>query len=170
MTLKIIGVILVIGSCGSVGFRIAANHRTEEKSLRNLIGILDFMECELRYQLTPLPVLCKRVAMEFPCIPGGFFAALAAEMEEQMSPDMESCVTRALYAQRNLPAITQKTIEVFGKTIGRFDLEGQLKGLDAVRSECKRNLDLLGNNRESRLRSYQTLGLCAGASLAILLI
>lgn len=170
MTMKILGAILVVLSCGSVGFRIAANHRAEEKALRNLIGILDFMECELRFRLTPLPMICRRVAAEFPSVPGGFFGALASEMETQISPDMETCVTNALELQKHLPAITRNTIAIFGKTAGRFDLEGQLKGIDAARNECKRNLDMLGADRDSRLRSYQTLGLCAGASLAILLI
>ena len=57
MILKVIGVILVIAGCGGVGFRIAANHRLEEKTLRQLIGILDYMECELQYRLTPLDLL-----------------------------------------------------------------------------------------------------------------
>ena len=170
MTTKILGALFVVASCASVGFRIAANYRAEERYLRNLIGILDYMECELRYRLTPLPVLCRRVAADFPNTPGKFFEALAQEMDAQLSPDMESCVSKALCASRNVPKITRSTLELFGKTVGRFDMEGQLKGLDAVRSECKRNLDILGCDRDSRLRSYQTLGLCAGASLAILLI
>jgi len=170
MTFKILGVILVIASCGSVGFRIAANHRAEEKALRNLIAILDFMECELRFRLTPLPTLFQRVGSEFTCIPGSFFTALATDMDKQISPDLEVCIANALRTQKALPEITRKAIEIFGKTAGRFDLEGQIKGLHAARNECKRNLEILGANRETRLRSYQTLGLCAGASLAILLI
>ena len=59
---------------------------------------------------------------------------------------------------------------LLGRWLGRFDLDGQLKGLDAVRQECRRHLEELNNNREVRLRSYQTLGLCAGAAIAILFI
>ncbi len=170
MVFKIIGAILIVASCGSVGFCLAAQHRAEEKSLRNLMNILDFMECELRYKLTALPELCKQAAVTFPNVSGKFFLALSTAMESQATPDMESCVRHALNANKNLPEITRKVLESLGKTIGRFDLEGQLKGLAACQNECKRNLDLLENDRESRLRSYQTLGLCAGAALAILLI
>ncbi len=170
MTIKILGVILVISACGSVGFRIAANHRAEERALRNLIGILDFMECELRYRLTPLPVLCRRVGAEFPSVPGNFFTALASEMDSQRTSNMNLCVACALDTQRKIPATTRRIVSQLGNTIGRFDLEGQLKGLDAIRNECKRNLSILSDDRDVRLRSYQTLSLCAGASLAILLI
>jgi hypothetical protein len=54
--------------------------------------------------------------------------------------------------------------------MGRFDLEGQLNGLEAVRTRCRDWLDELISGREVRLRNYQTLGLCAGAALVILFI
>jgi len=49
-------------------------------------------------------------------------------------------------------------------------MEGQLKGLESVRQECRRQVETLSYNRDARLRSYQTLGLCAGAALAILFV
>ena len=57
-----------------------------------------------------------------------------------------------------------------GESLGRFDLPGQLKGLEAVRRKCLMELEALGRNRTERLRCYQTLGLCAGAALVILFI
>ena len=49
-------------------------------------------------------------------------------------------------------------------------MAGQLKGIAATRSACRREVDALLENRDLRLRSYKTLGLCAGAALAVLLI
>lgn len=170
MLLKVVGVILVIAACGGVGFRIAANHRQEERALRQLVALLDFMECELQYRLTSLPELCRQAASEFPEIPGKVFLELALEMESQVSPNMERCMAAALKNCKDVPPITRKELELLGKSIGRFDLDGQIKGLEAVRQDCRRNLQELGNNRENRLRSYQTLGLCAGAALAILFV
>ena len=54
--------------------------------------------------------------------------------------------------------------------MGQFDLSGQLKGFEAVNKDCLRELTDLENNRTQRTRSYQTLGLCAGAALAILFL
>lgn len=170
MTVKMIGVILVIISCGYVGFKIAANHRQEENALRQLMNILDFMENELKYRLTPLPELCRQVAKEFNDMPGCVFCCLAPEMDKQISPDISHCMDSVLRKTKGVPSITYKELELLGKNMGRFDLEGQLKGLEAVREDCRRNLELLSENRENRLRSYQTLGLCAGAALAILFV
>lgn len=170
MLFKIIGAALIVIACGSVGFCLAAQHRAEERSLRNLANILKFMECELRYKLTPLPMLCRQAATAFPKAPGKLFAELSTVIDSQATPDMESCVRQVLLTNQSLPEITKNVIEDLGATIGRFDLEGQIIGLAAAQDACKRHLNMLENDRDSRLRSYQTLGLCAGAAIAILFI
>lgn len=170
MIVKLIGVILVIVSCGGVGFKIAANHRQEENALRQLINILDFMESELKYRLTPLPELCRYAAKEFSDMPGCVFHNLANELDKQASPDIKQCLDIALNDIKSIPPITYKELKLLGNSIGKYDLEGQLKGLEAVYQDCKRNIEQLSINRDNRLRSYQTLGLCAGAALAILFV
>lgn len=170
MTIKWIGAILIIIGCGGVGFSIAAAHRAEERQLQILIGALDYMQCELQYRLTPLPELCRQTAAQAGGAVRAVFTVLADELENQISPDVSCCLTAALSKIPDIPKYTQASLRNLGKTLGRFDLDGQLLGLEAVRQECRRNLDSLTANRETRLRSYQTLGLCAGAALAILFI
>lgn len=168
MNLKWIGAVLIIVSCGGFGFALAAAHRREERTLRLLIGALDFMECELQYRLTPLPELCRQAAADSSGPVRAVLAALADELEDQISPDVESCMNAALARVKDIPRLTEVSMAALGKSLGRFDLNGQLKGLEAVRQSCRRELDGLSKNRDVRLRSYQTLGLCAGAALAIL--
>ena len=170
MILKLIGVVFIIAGCGGIGFRIAANHRFEEKNLRQLLGILDYMECELQYRLTPLPELCRQASREFAGLIGKVFLTLSTDMDAQISPDVEKCMLAAINKEAKLPPLTHDQLLSLGRSIGRFDIEGQLRGLDAVRQDCRRQLEGLSHNRETRLRSYQTLGLCAGAALAILFV
>ena len=170
MILKLIGAAFVVVGCGGIGFRIAANHRFEEKNLRQLIGILDYMECELQYRMTPLPELSRQASKEFPGLLGSIFLALSLEMDAQNSTDLETCMRAVLEKTGKVPPLTRAELLLLGRTIGRFDMEGQLKGLEAVRQECRRQVEALSYNRETRLRSYQTLGLCAGAALAILFV
>jgi hypothetical protein len=40
----------------------------------------------------------------------------------------------------------------------------------SVQEFCQREMEILSTNRANRLRSYQTLGLCAGAAMVILFI
>lgn len=170
MYLKSIGAALIIAGCGGFGLKLAADHRKEERTLRQLIAALDYMECELQYRLTALPELCRQAARECGGALRDFFAALARELDDRLSPDAESCMRAALGKAQGLPPSARTCLRVLGSSLGRFDLPGQLKGLDAARAACRRSLAALSENRDVRLRSYQTLSLCAGAALAILLL
>lgn len=170
MNYKWIGAILIVVSCGGFGFSLAAMQLREEKTLRQLIGALDYMECELQYRLTPLPELCRKTGEDARGCIREVFRILAEELEAQISPDVERCMNAALSQSKDIPRHTLEAFQILGQTLGRFDLTGQLKGLEAVRTTCRRRLEELTTNKEPRLRSYQTLGICTGAALAILFI
>ena len=148
MSIKLIGAALVILGCGGFGFKIAASHLHEERVLRQLISILDYMECELQYRLTPLPDLCRQAASESKGILRTAFLSLAQELEDQISPDVERCMYAMLGKVKELPKLSANALAMLGHTLGRFDIEGQLKGLELTRQECRRNLDNLTQNKD----------------------
>ena len=166
---KWIGALLVIAGCGTVGFSMAWAHKREERLLRNLKDALNFMSCELQYRMTPLPELCHLIATEQKNPVGQTFRWLAMELESQILPDVEYCMNLCL-KKVELPKGVEEGLRLLGQNLGRFHLEGQLNGIETVRNYCDRELESMGKNREERLRSYQTLGLCAGAALAILFV
>lgn len=170
MNYKWMGALLIISGCGAVGFAMAAAYRREERTLRQLIAALDYMACELQYRLTPLPQLCRQAASESKGCVGQLMLRLAEELERQIRPDVGDCVRAAIADVGDIPQKTREAFEILGSGLGRFDLEGQMKGLEAVRSFCRRELEGMASGREPRLRSYQTLGICAGAALAILFV
>jgi len=168
--MKWIGAMLIVAGCGMFGFSMAANHRREETALRQLIAALDYMQCELQYRMTPLPDLCRQAGEQNRNVIGQVLLMLARELDCQISPDVERCMEEALKTGDMLPTRVKKAFEILGSSLGRFDMDGQIRGMEGVRSFCRRELEALGENREARLRSYQTLGLCAGSALAILLV
>lgn len=170
MNIKIIGAIFVILGCGGFGWKLSAMHKREVRILREFISLLDFMECELQYRLTPLPDLFRQAAQESKSILSTVFLSVTRELEDQVLPNAECCVNAVLAKTKNLPDTLKNAFTSLGSSLGRFDIEGQLKGLETVRQECRRTLGALTQNESVRLRSYQTLGLCAGAALAILFI
>ena len=170
MSIKWIGALLVIAGCSGVGFTMAAAYKREEWALRRLIGALDYMACELQYRLTPLPQLCRQAGAECPGSVGQVLRDLASELENQVAPDAGSCMYAAISHVPSLPKETEKALGLLGRGLGRFDLEGQLQGLEQVRSHCRRELEKMSTDRDQRIRGYQTLGVCAGAALAILFV
>ena len=170
MTIKWIGALLVIAGCGGVGFTMAASYKREERCLRALVRALDYMTCELQFRLTPLPELCRAAGKECGGAAGQALTALSSELESQINPDADSCMYAVLSKLDNLPGSTAEALGLLGKSLGRFDLDGQLQGIEQVRAHCRRALGSLEAGRDQRIRGYQTLGVCAGAALAILFV
>ena len=69
-----------------------------------------------------------------------------------------------------MPDSVNSILLLLSDTLGVFDLNGQLNGLDQAINQANQLLDKLTFDQDRRLRSYQTLALCAGAALAILLV
>lgn len=170
MTLKLIGALMIITSCGCFGFFIVKNHRYEVRTLQQLISLLEYIECELQYHLTPLPELCLRTSNTSDGCLRKIFSDLATELDNQISPNVAHCMDAVLDQTDAVPDQTRKCLKLLGKSLGHFDIDGQIKGIEAVRSECQRQLNAYSENQNARLRSYQTLALCAGAAIAILFI
>ena len=129
MSCKWIGAIFIVAGCGGFGFSVAANYRQEERRLRELIRALQLMQCELQYRLTPLPELCRLAGQASGGIIKEVLMGLAAELEWQTEPDAASCMDAVLKRTQTLSARSRRLLHQWGKTLGRFDLEGQLQVL-----------------------------------------
>ncbi len=170
MNYKWIGSILIISSCTGCGISMAIRQKREEHLLQQLERILDEMLWELPFQLTPLPDLVRHCAGHQNGSLGKLFFAMAEQMDRQVLPDALSCLESELGEEWGSFPRLRKTLLLLGASLGRFDLSGQLKGLTSVRERCNQEIMELHNGRDTRLRSYRVLGLCAGIALAILLM
>lgn len=170
MTYKWIGAAMIVVGCGGFGFRLAAAACLEERRLVQLMQLLRRMQSQLQYQLTPLPELCSQCGRETGGPLGRVLETLARELESRTYPDVYSCMRGALQADRELSPTCRRLLVQLGRELGRFDLAGQLQGLQAVSAACREQRQRLRQNQQQRLRSYRTLSLCAGAALAILLV
>ena len=170
MDYKWIGAILIIASCSIYGFSVAAGKRREEQLLWQLLELLQFIERDLQYRLTPLPELCRMAAGKTKGILCTVFLNLYRELSWQKLPDAGSCMYAAIQRTGEMPASLRRALIQLGHTLGRFDLSGQLQGIQTVRKRCEDTLGTIRKDKAEQLRSYQTLGICAGTALAIVLI
>ncbi len=170
MTLRIMGAVLVVAACAGFGFRMAAAYRRQEQLLLKLLGLLEFMGSELEYRMTDLPTLCEKVAGQASGPLKKIFMQLALELRSQVSPDADCCMAVAVDKTSGLPELIKDVLRELGRCLGQFDLQGQLHQLELVKARCAGYMDELRTHRDQRTRSYQTLGICTGIALAILLI
>lgn len=170
MSLKIIGAMCIVLGCGGFGFMVAGNAYKEISTLKQLISALEFMECELTYRMTPLPQLCRLAG----AITNGsikrMFLCLANELDQHCSTNVDACIRTTICKCSDLPKLTKLRLMELGKSLGVFDLVGQVKCIQAINCENHRLLNELTTGHKARIRSYKTLGLCAGTALVILFI
>ena len=167
--IRIVGACCIFAGCGGFGFSMAAAHRREEAELRQFLSALEFMSCELAYRLAPLSALCYGAAEGCTGAVHTFLTELARALDAQTGPDVQVCVHNVLSKLQPSKLLTRQMQE-FGATLGRFDLPGQLRGLEAAIRSTEEALRAIRDGAADRRRSYQTLGLCAGAAMAILFL
>ena len=168
--LKLFGALMVLFGCGAIGFSLAASYRHQEQSLLQLIHVLEYMISDLQYRLTPLPELCANASQNSCGCVRKVLQQLRTELDKQVIPDVAACMKASLTIQSPLPERLFKCMELLGETLGRFDLQGQLQGLESVKKDTEFELEQLRRNQDVRLRNYRTLGICAGAALVVLLL
>ena len=165
--MRYLGAAAVIAGCGGFGFSLAAAARKECGMLRILIRVIQQMQWELKYRMTELPELCRTAAETGNGVIREIFEAMAGKLERREVED----VSAAFMAELNrytLPRHVRRNLKQLANNLGRYDLESQLHGLEAVRQQCRADLSEMESERKNQMRCYETLAVCAGASLAII--
>ena len=170
MSYKLIGVVCVIAACGGTGFMMAGQYISQIRMLADMIIVLDYMQSEIQYRCTPLTPLCRQAAEQISGKIQQIFQVLADELERQIAPSVEICMTNTINKLGVHQCVIREILTSLSCNLGKFDVLGQVRALENTRNLCSEKLKELQMQRQSRVRSYQTLGLCAGAAIAILLV
>ena len=166
---RILGACCIVVGCGGFGFAMAAASRREEQELKRLLAALEYMSCELSYRQTPLPELCRAAGENSRGMVRDFLTELARALDRQTEPDVRFCIY-AILERLGPPKLLRRELNALGATLGRFDLPRQLRGLENAIQSAGETLRTIRDGAADRRRSWQTLGLCAGAALAILFL
>ena len=165
--IRILGAVAVIAGCSSFGFSLAAAARRECGHLRCLIRAIQHMQWELKYRMTELPELCRLAGENCSGAVSDIFGEMAEKLHRREVIDVSAAFLSEVN-RRELPRKVRWNLRQLAQCLGRYDLEGQLQGLEAVRQQCRADLNALESDRAERMRSYQTLAVCAGTALVIL--
>ena len=168
--IRLLGAILIVTGCGTIGFIIANRVLYEISATKNLISIMEYWKNSLSFHHTTLPDLCKVAHSMDSTVIGEFFGLLGEQFDKQGMGNAASCIESALSISSDVPSHCRKLIEQLGRGLGEFDLNSQTRMLDFVLEEANITLQSLSENLIVRLRSYRTLGICTGFAIAISMI
>lgn len=167
---KLVGSGLILGASLWAGLHAAARLRRSQRELTELSAALERLAGEIRFGAPPFVPLCRRVGAGCGEAVGRFFESLARAGER---PDFSPVgMTRAACREAGLalPEPALAALERLFDGFGRSDREGQLGQLALAADELERLRGELNVNLAGRCRSYEMLGLSAGAAVLVLVL
>lgn len=168
--LKTAGILLVILGASGFGCTMALGVRRQAALLRQLLSALEQMKGEIAYQKTPLPELMRLLSLSCSGALAAFFGQAAGDLHLRQEGSVYAIFKKALSAAppSAFPPQVRLVLLNLGKGLGKYDLERQLQSIDLAAERLQSLLDALQADQRARIRSYCTLGVCAGAAIAIL--
>ncbi len=170
--MRLVGIIAIVLSAGSVGFRIAGSLRRRCNMLRQLLTAFGVLKNEIAFCGTPLPQAFALMAVTVQDGPERVFSAIARQMEHRRWLTPHSAMEQALRDESELGQDEEvaRLLLDLAAGLGKYDRDSQLQTLDRVTGELQSLLQTAEQERSIRSRTYKTLGICAGLAVAILLI
>ena len=168
--LRFLGAAFVVLSSAWVGFSSARRLRRAGRELDELRAALEQMESELRCASPTYAAVCKRLSETATGAVSQFFSALADDASDS---DFEPVGATRRAVERSgliLQPAAFLALEQLFDGFGRFDLTGQLRQLGLAREALSHQAGRLREQTEAKCRSYEILGLCAGAAVLILVV
>lgn len=170
MTVRLVGALLLIAGSISAGFSMVSAYKREVRMLQELDHLITDISCSLQYRLTPLPQLLRA---EMNTVSGSlrsFLLCFIKELESQIAPDVACCLKAAFAQHTDMPHTVCSVLLDLGNSFGRFDLQGQLKCLEATQTICERELSRLESKQAGYTKCCQAYSLCVGVIIALLFL
>lgn len=170
--MKLAGVLIIVISAGSVGFRIAASLRRRCSLLRQLLRALQVLKNEISFCQTPLPQAFALMAVSVQDAPERVFSSVARQMDQRRWLTPQTAMEQALAAELELnrDEAVCGLLKKLAAGLGKYDRDSQLQTLESVGRELSELLQAAQQESSVRSRTYETLGICAGLAVAILFI
>lgn len=170
--IRLLGAGMIVLSSACVGFGAASGVRRQCAQLEGFLWALDAMKSEMSCRLTPLAELFGALgACPQPDV-GAFFTAAGRELTTPPGCSLPVSFKRALNAAPELKIGQQgvQALYALAVNLGKFDLQAQLTAIDACAGRISAALKTLQEQKRARCRSYETIAICAGLALAVVLL
>lgn len=170
--MKVAGVIFIVASATSMGVRVAWSLRRRCTLLQQLMAALQLMKNEISFCGTPLPQTFALMAAACDGPLERLFSRIARDMDKRRWLTPMAAMEQALKDVPELPQgdrISLILLELSGK-LGKYDLDSQRQGIDLALVQLEEERQKAEREKSVKGRTYETLGVCAGLAMAILLL
>lgn len=166
--MKLAGILFIVGSAGFVGLRIARSLRNRCRMLRQLLQALGVMRSEIAFCGTALPQVFALMAVGCDGSLERIFSETAKRMDKQRWMTPLQAMEQALADEKT--CFLFPMLKDLARQLGKYDLEAQISAVDGTKARAETMLQQLEQEQSRKSGTYETLGICAGIAVAILLI
>ena len=173
MIVTVVGCILIIGACSYIGFFLGKQYNTRFEQIKKLRSSLKMLETEIGYSMNPLPEALFRVGSRISGPVGTLYEHTSQVLEKNAGLPMEQIWKGGLDRLSEEGSLKREELDVmddFGLGLGGSDREEQLKNLHLAQEHLRIIEASAESDRNKYERMYKTLGVLAGAALAIVFI
>lgn len=167
----IIGCVVLIAGCGSLGLWLAHRIRLRPMELRECLMALALLDTEIVWGSTPLPEAFSIVKERTDQPWKGFFAEL---QERLLRGESASLAWKATISKQNqhfsLKQEDWQVISDVGKGLGRSDSHEQHKQLELVQRQLALMKDQAGIWSDKQAKMWSYLGFLCGIAGVLILI
>ena len=167
--LKTVGLVLVVLCCSGCGAMMAANLRRRMAALQKTQLFLHLLSERLSYTLCPVQELFAELAGE-PLLRELDYIAACSRRLQAREPFPEALRESVLESRLPLNERDREVLVSLCPIIGASDVENQLSGLALIRANLSGQAGQAREQVQRRARLYRSLGVLAGAAMAILLL
>lgn len=170
--IRMIGAALVVLSSGAVGFGFARAVKLQCAQLEGLLWALDTMQSEMSARLTRWRSFSRGFAPAGRRMSRLFLRKPEGRCLRSLTARCRVCFKRGFQQARGFRPGDESVQALYGLSLnlGRFDLESQLAAIERTKASVTAALLALQGQKRARCRSYETIGICAGLALAVMLL
>lgn len=170
--MKLIGVLFIVLSSGSVGYQISRAMKTRCRLLRNLQSSVCMLKNEIIVCATPLPQAFALMGASLNGAIGKLFSDVAHRMNKHRWITVLAAMEEAIEADNDLKKDEKLRRELrnMAEGLGKYDKDAQASILDQTIERLGTMIEQAEQEQSIKSKTYEVLGLCAGLSLIILLM
>lgn len=170
--IRLLGAGFVALAAGAVGFGFARNVKLQCTQLDALVWALETMQGEMSARLTPLPELFLLLGSSGQRDVSLFFRTAGMALTTPPGCTVPVAFKWGFAASANFRPGEQavQALYALASGLGRLELERQLAAIEQAKGAVTRELLSVQAQKQARMRSYGTIGVCAGLALAVILL
>ena len=172
MLVKIVAIILVVGSCTMIGFLLAKRYGQRVRELRMINSALKHIETEIVYGLTPLPNAFYQIAMRMEEPVRSVFSLMSERFHDHDLSTAEIWQNSWEVNQSKL-ALKKRDYDILfqlGHSLGQTDRDNQVKHIGISLSYIQAEEEGARLDQQKNEKMYQYLGFLTGIMIVILMV